>query len=92
MCSGEAIFFESAALALKQPSPRTLDAFRNVFNNVQLAKDPYPILGGHGARVLNDAGELVSLCHHLDEDRLTGFIRHYLAFFFVVRLTAILFV
>lgn len=80
------MFFEHAALALKRPSPRTLEAFRNVFNNVKPSKDPYPTLGGYGAGVLDDSHDLVSLCQSLDEDRLTRFIRHYLAFIFVVRL------
>lgn len=82
------MLFEQAALALKRPSPRTLDAFRNVFNNVHPSRDPYPTLGGHGARFIDDTSDLVSLCQPSDEDRLTSFIRHYLAFILVVRLAS----
>lgn len=80
----EAMILESSVLSLRQPSPRTLDAFRNFFNNVHPTKEPYPMLGGHSARILDDTGDLVSLCQPLNEDRLTRFIRHYFAFILVV--------
>lgn len=80
----EAMIFESSVLSLGRPSRRTLDGFRNVFNNVHPSKEPYPMLGGHSARILDDAGDLVSLCQPLNDDRLTRFIRHYFAFVLVV--------
>ena len=75
---------ESALLSLKKPQTRTLEASRNVFNNVDESGYGYPTLGGRSAGILNDANDLVSLRTGDEEDRLTSFLRRSFPFLFVV--------
>ena len=71
---GEALILESTLLSLKSPQTRTLEAFRNVFHNVNSSGGGYPTLGGHSARILDDANDLVALRTRQEEDRLTSFL------------------
>lgn len=89
--SGEAIFFESNLLALDGPSSRTLAAFRNEFNNVKASgsKRDYPTLGGRSRKVYDDSDDLIVLAPQQEEDRLTKFLRQYLAILFTVGFTII---
>ena len=80
---------ESALLKLKKPQSRTLEAFRNVFNNVDQSGGGYPTLGGRSAEVLNDANDLVALRTRDEEDRLTSFLRHSFPLLFVVSLSSL---
>ena len=75
---------ESAVLMLKKPQARTLEAFRNVFNNVDKSDYGYPTLGGLSAHILDDADDLVTLRGRDEEDRLTSFLRYSFPLFFVV--------
>ena len=79
---------ESALLGLKKPQSRTLEAFRNVFNNVDQFGGGYPTLGGRSAEILNDANDLVALQIRDEEDRLTSFLRHSFPLLFVVSLSS----
>ena len=82
---GEAILLESALISFKSPTPRILEAFRNVFHNKSDdKKEPYPTLGGQDAGILDDANDLMALRIPPGEDRLTTFLRDYLPFLFVV--------
>lgn len=83
----EAILLESALISFKSPSPRILEAFRNVFHNRSDAEEPYPTLGGQNARILDDANDLMALRSPPEEDRLTSFLRNHLPFLFVTRRT-----
>lgn len=75
---------ESAVLTFKKPQARTLEAFRNVFNNVDRSGDGYPTLGGLSAHILDDADDLVALRVRDGEDRLTSFLRYSFPLLFVV--------
>lgn len=75
---------ESAVLMLKKPQARTLEAFRNVFHNVDKSGYGYPMLGGLSAHILDDADDLVTLRGREEEDRLTSFLRYSFPLFFVV--------
>ena len=75
---------ESTLLSVRQPSRRTLTAFRNFFKNSSSPTGRFPALGGHSAKVLDDNSDLMALRTRIDEDRLTSFLRHYAPIFFVV--------
>ena len=75
---------ESTLLSVRQPSRRTLTAFRNVFSNVSNPKGRLPALGGHSARILDDKWDLMALRNYEDEDRLTSVLRHCFPILFVV--------
>ena len=75
---------ESALLTLMKPQTRTLEAFRNVFNNVDESGYGYPTLGGRSARILDDANDLVALRTRDEEDRLTSFLQYSCRLLFVV--------
>lgn len=75
---------ESTLLSVRQPSRRTLTAFRNVFNNSGNPRGGFSALGGHSAKVLDDSGDLMALRTRIDEDRLTSFLRHCAPILFVV--------
>ncbi|MCJ1460132.1 hypothetical protein MMC28_010511 [Mycoblastus sanguinarius] len=70
----EALILESTLLSLKSPQTRTLEAFRNVFHNVNSSGGGYPTLGGHSARILDDANDLTKITDsplaYLSERRL----------------------
>ena len=76
---------ESALLSNHRPLPRTLEAFRNHFENENDRQGPYSTLGGLSARILDDTDDLMALKPPLDEDRLTKLLRYYLPILFVVR-------
>lgn len=75
---------ESALLDLKKPQTRTLEAFRNVFNNVDEFGYGYPTLGGRSATIFNDANDLMALRTQDEDDRLTSLLRYSFPFLFVV--------
>ena len=79
---------ESNILQLKKPQIRTLEAFRNVFNNVDEFGGGYPTLGGRSAEILNDPNDLVALQSRDEEDRLTSFLRYSFPLLFVVSLSS----
>lgn len=84
-CAGEALVLESTILSLKSPQSRTLEAFRNVFHNIdQYGHNEFPTLGGWSANVLDDANDLVALRTRDKEDRLTSLLRYCFPIFFVV--------
>ena len=83
---GEAIVLESTLLSLKRPSPRTLEAYRHVFNNVSPGKSSFPTLGGHGSAILDDRNDLMALKLPQEDDRLTRLLRHCCPVFFAVSL------
>ena len=80
---------ESNILKLKRPQTRTLEAFRNVFNNADEFGGGYPTLGGRSAEVFNDANDLVALRTRDEEDRLTSFLRYSFPLLFVVSLSTL---
>ena len=75
---------ESTLLSVRQPSRRTLTAFRNVFSNASNPKGRLSALGGHSARILDDTEDLMALRSYEEEDRLTSVLRHCLPILFVV--------
>ena len=81
---GEAIVLESTLLSLKRPSPRTLEAYRHVFNNVSPGKSSFSILGGYGSGILDDRNDLMALKLPQEDDRLTRLLRHCCPVFFAV--------
>ncbi len=78
---------ESALLPLKKPQTRTLEAIRNVFNNLDKSGHGYPTLGGRSAGILNDSNDLVALRTRDEEDRLTSFLRYCFPLLFVVSIS-----
>ena len=84
--SGEAVLLETTLLSLKRPSPRTLEAYRHVFNNVSPGKSSYPTLGGSSSGILDDRNDLMALRVPQEDDRLTQLLRHFCPVFFTVRL------
>ena len=82
---GEAIILETTLLSLKRPSPRTLEAYRHVFNNVSAGKSSFPTLGGSSCGILDDRNDLMALRMPQEDDRLTRLLRHYCPVFFTVR-------
>ena len=87
---GEALVLESALVSNHPPLPRTLEAFRNHFENENDREGPFSTLGGLSANILDDADDLMALRTPLDEDRLTKLLRYYLPVLFVVRLAQVL--
>ncbi len=85
----ESLMLESALLTLSRPQTRTLEAFRNVFNNVDESGCEYPTLGGRSAGILHDANDLVALRARDEEDRLTSFLRYSFPLFFVVGVSSL---
>ena len=72
---------------MSTPKLRVLDAFRNEFHNVEHPRGAFPTLGGHGRFILDDKNDLMTLRQQPEEDLLTKFLRNYLAWLFVVRLS-----
>ena len=81
----ENLVLQSALLSLKRPQTRTLEAFRNVFHNVDESGSGYPTLGGLSATIYNDPDDLMALRTTDEEDRLTSFLRHSFPLLFVVK-------
>ena len=71
-------------MSLQGPFKQAFDALRNVFYNVGPDDEPYPMLDGHGARILDDPTDLVALQQLQDEDRLIKLIRDWFTFILVV--------
>jgi hypothetical protein len=87
--TGEAVILEREIISVDKPSRRTLEAFRNVFNNVGNGeKKPIPALGGRSQTILEDEDDLMSLQITSDDDRLTRFLQRYCPVFFVVRISS----
>ena len=82
----ENLVLQSALLSLKRPQTRTLEAFRNVFHNVDDSKSGYPTLGGRSATIFDNPDDLMALRTRDEEDRLTRFIRYSFPLLFVVDL------
>ena len=79
---------ETTMLSIRPPRERTLQAFRNVFNNIKYNGDQgYPMLGGRSAHILDDPDDLVALYQSQEEDRLTSFLRYMFPVFFIVSST-----
>jgi hypothetical protein len=83
--AGEAIILERELIRLNKPSSRTLEAFRNVFNNV--GKTGVPMLDGRSQAIFHDENDLMSLSVNEDADRLTRFLQNYCPVFFIVCFT-----
>jgi hypothetical protein len=81
---GEALLLESTLICIKPPTSRTLEAFQNVFHNMNDAGETFPSLGGNGASLYDNRNDLVALAASIEEDRLTSFLRHYCAILFTV--------
>ena len=75
---------ESTLISLQPPFSRTLEACRNVFDNVNGPEGSFPALGGQSAKILDDPNDLMALRTLHEEDRLTRFLRHFLPEFFTV--------
>jgi len=73
-------------LSIDKPSPRSLAAFQNVFNNLHGLKpgEPFPTLGGNSATLYDKREDLLVLSSPGEEDRLTSFLRYYLGILFTV--------
>lgn len=82
----ENLVLQSALLSLKRPQTRTLEAFRNVFHNVDDSRSAYPTLGGRSATIFDNPDDLMALRTRDEEDRLTRFIRYSFPLLFVVDL------
>jgi hypothetical protein len=82
---GEALLLESTLICIKPPTSRTLEAFQNVFHNINEAGETFPSLRGNSASLYDNRNDLVALATFTEEDRLTSFLRHYCAILFTVR-------
>lgn len=80
----EAVLQQEKLNALKRPSRRALEAFRNAFNNVGKFDTPVHALEGSSSTILNDQSDLLSLQVNANEDRLSDWLQNYFPFIFVV--------
>lgn len=83
---GEALLLDGTLLSYERPNKRTLEAFRNNFNNFGSSIGEYPTLCDNSERILDNADDLIALRTPQDDDRLTNLLRRYLAILFVVSL------
>lgn len=82
---GEAVIFEREMTSISRPSQRTIEAFRNVFHNVNGRRQKgISALGGNSETVLEDPNDLMSLQIKADDDRLTRLLQRYCPVFFIV--------